>query len=512
MVCCGEAGKERGAQVVKHEAVSGLLLDERNPRFRDQVTGQDEAVTALLIDAAEKLVNLAQDIATEGSLNPTELPVAVEEDGELIVIEGNRRLAALKLLRNPTLAATAEVELGLPLVKRFKTLQNIGYGPDSIDIFQADSREAARHWIELRHTGENAGVGVIGWKSWQTNNYRRRRGSQADRATMFCEAVEVDFPSDTELLSDVVTVRRNRLTTLGRLVADPNVRRDFGFQFGDDHILFDYETDDLRSGLSRIFSDLSAKSGGISVTDIKSKEQRLKYISGCSDVLPNRANRLSTPRHPGAHPEPGGIDGNGGGGSASTGWSTSDSASTPRHSEEANKNAPSSDGAQKPGAGVSGRGGHERTPSLENVIFKSLKMPHLSARIRELLGMAQKINIVDAAPVSGILVRVLLELTVTEAITCGVVTGVKESDSLKKKVRYALLTLDPNCDNPTKRNKALEMAWTRTQDRDALAVQSLNAFVHNIYGHAAPSEVRVLSQTFRPVLEGLNRLIGSYKK
>lgn len=500
--------------MVINEAVSGLLLDERNPRFREQVNGQDEAVTALLLDAADKLVSLAQDIATEGSLNPTELPVVVEEDGELVVIEGNRRLAALKLLRNPDLAATAAAELGTPLVKKFRTLQQVGVGPDSIDAFQAENREAARHWIELRHTGENDGVGVIGWKSWQTNNYRRRRGSQADRATLFCEAVEADFSGETQLLSDVAAVRRTRLTTLGRLVTDPDVRRDFGFQFGEDEVLFDYETDDLRSGVSRIFSDLSARTGGVSVTDIKSKDQRLKYVADRSDVLPNRANRLSAPRRPGEHPKPddSGEDGDNGIGTADDTGGTSGTGTGTGSGPGTGGNGTSGGGKPNNGGGTSGNGRGGKTPPPENVIFKSLKMPHLSPRIRELLSMAQKVNIVDAAPVSGILVRVLLELTVTEAIARGVVTGATENDSLKKKVRQALLALDPECHNSFKRDKSLEMAWTRTQDGDALAVQSLNAFVHNIHGNAAPTEVRVLSLTFRPVLEGLNELIGSSTK
>lgn len=500
--------------MVINEAVSGLLLDERNPRFREQVNGQDEAVTALLLDAADKLVSLAQDIATEGSLNPTELPVVVEEDGELVVIEGNRRLAALKLLRNPDLAATAAAELGTPLVKKFRTLQQVGVGPDSIDAFQAENREAARHWIELRHTGENDGVGVIGWKSWQTNNYRRRRGSQADRATLFCEAVEADFSGETQLLSDVAAVRRTRLTTLGRLVTDPDVRRDFGFQFGEDEVLFDYETDDLRSGVSRIFSDLSARTGGVSVTDIKSKDQRLKYVADRSDVLPNRANRLSAPRRPGEHPKPddSGEDGDNDIGTADDTGGTSGTGTGTGSGPGTGGNGTSGGGKPNNGGGTSGNGRGGKTPPPENVIFKSLKMPHLSPRIRELLSMAQKVNIVDAAPVSGILVRVLLELTVTEAIARGVVTGATENDSLKKKVRQALLALDPECHNSFKRDKSLEMAWTRTQDGDALAVQSLNAFVHNIHGNAAPTEVRVLSLTFRPVLEGLNELIGSSTK
>ncbi|WP_147385307.1 hypothetical protein [Propionibacterium ruminifibrarum] len=498
--------------MVINEAVSGLLLDERNPRFREQVNGQDEAVTVLLLDAADKLVNLAHDIATQNSLNPTDLPVVVEEDGELVVIEGNRRLAALKLLRNPALATAAAAELDEPLVGKFKTLQQIGVGPDSIDAFQADSREAARHWIKLRHTGENDGVGVVGWKSWQTNNYRRRRGSQADRATMFCEAVEVDFPDDTELLSNVVAVRQNRLTTLGRLVADPDVRRDFGFQFDEDAVLFDYETDDLRAGVSRIFSDLALTANGVSVTDIKSKDQRRQYVADRSEVLPNRANRLSTPRRPGEKSSLDLLDENDGGTSTDVRGGVSSVGSGVGNGAGSAGNRTSTSGELNNRGGISVKGRNGKTPPPENVIFKSLKMPHLNPRIRELLDMSHKINIVDAAPVSGILVRVLLELTVTEAIACGAVTGATEGDSLKKKVRQALLTLDRNCENPSKRDKSLEMAWTRTQDGDALAVQSLNAFVHNIHGNAAPSEVRALSQTFRPVLERLDQLIGSHVK
>lgn len=106
----------------------------------------------------------------------------------------------------------------------------------------------------------------------------------------------------------------------------------------------------------------------------------------------------------------------------------------------------------------------------------------------------------------------LLELSVTEAMSAGIITKSQEQDTLKKKIRQALLALDPECHHPVKRKKELEMAWIRTQEGDALAVQSLHAFVHNIHGNAAPSEVRSLSKTFRPVLQGIDELIGSNKK
>lgn len=491
--------------MIVNEAVSGLLLDERNPRFEDPVNGQDEAVTALLLDAPQKLVNLAQDIANQDSLNPTELTVVVEEDDDLIVIEGNRRLAALKLLRNPDLAAPAGQGLGIDLVKKFKTLHKVGVGPDTIDVYQADSRETARHWLELRHTGENDGVGVLGWESWQTNNYRRRRGSQADRATLFCEAVEADFSKDASLLADVSTVRRDRLTTLGRLVGDPEVRRDFGFLYSGDEVLFEYETDDLRPGVSRIFRDLALRPGGITVTDIKTKAQRGSYVSERSSVLPDRATKLPHPRKPGEHPQS-----DGGANADSHDSSGSESAEENGQGAGGTKSTSKNNDSSTSGQTENSKDGKTKTPPPENVIFKSLKLPNVNVRIRDLLKMAQQVNINDAAPVCGVLLRVLVELVVTEAIQVGAVPG-QESDKLKKKLRSALLSLDPSCENPFKRDKMLEMAWTRTQDNDGLAVQTLNAFVHNVHGNAAPAETRALSLTFRPLLEGLNQLMGNKK-
>lgn len=100
-----------------------------------------------------------------------------------------------------------------------------------------------------------------------------------------------------------------------------------------------------------------------------------------------------------------------------------------------------------------------------------------------------------------------MELVVTDAIAAGAVQG-KEGDTLKKKIRTGLLALDPECENPMKRDKTLEMAWTRSQDADGMAVQSLHAFVHNVYGDPTASEVRALSMTFRVFLERLDQLIA----
>src|SRR4051794_35249026 len=109
--------------------VTGLLLDENNPRFGEPASSQREALNKLLTAAPQKLLRLAEDIAAE-SINPTELPVVVEEGGGLVVVEGNRRLAALKLLRKPDHADDPG------LAARVQKIAQTGVGPDTVFCYQ----------------------------------------------------------------------------------------------------------------------------------------------------------------------------------------------------------------------------------------------------------------------------------------------------------------------------------------------------------------------------------------
>jgi hypothetical protein len=78
--------------------VSELLFDAKNPRLTDEAgdfSSQDEIFTVLWRDFA--VDELVSSIAANGYF-PHEPLFAVEEDSKLVVIEGNRRLAALKAL------------------------------------------------------------------------------------------------------------------------------------------------------------------------------------------------------------------------------------------------------------------------------------------------------------------------------------------------------------------------------------------------------------------------------
>src|SRR5271157_3525877 len=87
-----------------------LLLDLENPRI-SRATGQREALQKIIEDQDLKLVVLAESIVTDG-LNPMDRWLVIKsatERGKYIVLEGNRRLATIKLLYNRAVLNDLEV-------------------------------------------------------------------------------------------------------------------------------------------------------------------------------------------------------------------------------------------------------------------------------------------------------------------------------------------------------------------------------------------------------------------
>lgn len=159
------------SQRIQAIALENLLVDLFNPRHVPQ-SSQRETIATIALEQGVKLANLAEDIADKG-LNPSELPLVVETEnkGVYTVVEGNRRVAALKLATSPQLLAS----IGLPknLAERFKSLQsNINASfPQQVNCAVL-SREDANHWILLKHTGENEGIGVVGWDGRARQRFR----------------------------------------------------------------------------------------------------------------------------------------------------------------------------------------------------------------------------------------------------------------------------------------------------------------------------------------------------
>ena len=134
-------------------SVERLRLDRRNPRLiGGDEEASDEAIIARLYLAAD-LGELLQSIAANGYMDIEPLVVMGDlsaENGDLTVLEGNRRLAALRLLREPDLArriwASERVRIPVPSI-----FESLAATLDEVSVYPVANRERARSFIGFKH-------------------------------------------------------------------------------------------------------------------------------------------------------------------------------------------------------------------------------------------------------------------------------------------------------------------------------------------------------------------------
>lgn len=121
------------------ENPKNLKLDLRNPRSPDGAFDSEEDVLAYLVDHAD-VDELIQAILSSGWHDYESLIVLSDEN---VVLEGNRRLAALRILADPELRARLKIELNEPVGPAAL--------PDAVRIRRVASRRDARDYIGFKH-------------------------------------------------------------------------------------------------------------------------------------------------------------------------------------------------------------------------------------------------------------------------------------------------------------------------------------------------------------------------
>jgi len=137
-------------------SVANLHLDAKNPRLGRDITNRSPRDIIDYLFKNNKAMEVAKSIATRGYF-PNEPLLAIRKDDGLVVIEGNRRLAALKALHNPDLLEGSEQRKIQGLVRQIQDISAISKVPVTV----APSRRATDSQIVGRHIG----TPVIAWRS-----------------------------------------------------------------------------------------------------------------------------------------------------------------------------------------------------------------------------------------------------------------------------------------------------------------------------------------------------------
>ena len=256
--------------------IDQLILDLRNPRIRE-AANQHEAMQQIIDEQDHKLANLAEHIVDNNSLNPMDrlLVLKKDPDGKYVVLEGNRRALALKLLSNP--AALSGLQVRSALQRRFEALAarfdktNV----EPLACYEVETRAEGTTWIELRHKGEDEGRGIVGWSTEAISRFKGR--DPALQALDFVRQHSALTENQKKSLAE-----KFPLSTLDQLLSTPAVRARIGVEIKDDKLLTALTADEAIKPLKRIVLDLAEKN--INVTQLKSVKQQSDYIASIAPV------------------------------------------------------------------------------------------------------------------------------------------------------------------------------------------------------------------------------------
>ncbi|MBS7461122.1 hypothetical protein [Pseudomonas syringae] len=491
-------------------ALDKIKLDQENVRFGNDIAqNQREAIKLMLADPddAKKILRLAEHIVEHG-LDPTELQlVTSDEDGNFIVLEGNRRLTALKLLQRPDLCPTDRGYKGF-----LKAHNNLADGvPESLQCSVVSSRAAGDIWVELKHTGENRGIGRVGWDSDIRDERRARQtgiesiGRQLrnminDNQHIFTQKAALDC-----LEVDVTTLTRLFSSTIGQNF----------FRLKVENKILTPQLPLVHIAPSVEFMLDMFVSHGYNVNDVRADPDRIKTLGHIPpEILPDNLAELSKGKPPASEVGGDGNKGKNGGESHSDGGQ--DSGTTKGSSTGGSE-------AEKPEDGGNTKPDPQKDPSTrakpQSRARKyllpwsfSIKNTRINAIYRELRTV---LKVDDCPNATAITFRVFLETTCDEFIkikkdagtpilrwdTNAEIRGGVGGDKLSLKVQAVIKLLETEKLVATGAAKAI---FKRAGSYDQPgSIDHFNLFVHSAHGAPVPSELKDIAEEYRPMLEAI---------
>ncbi len=273
--------------------ISQLLVDTQNPRLPEMQSSQDDAIRMMIKTQGSKVFALAQHLANNGT-NPASLPIAIpvsENEKLYYMLDGNRRLTALRLLERPELI---DGIIDGPVSQKIKEL-SLKYKSRPISELECvvfSSREQADPWVQLIHRGESQGAGLVEWDGQVAARYDERRGIGDKKAAVALQLL--DLMKNHEELSQKTREKIENgkfpITSLTRLLGTPYVRKKMGLDIRKGVI--DYFDEKITRSLVRVIEDLGTEY--ITVSDIKRVDQRIEYIDRLFDPRPIESSRTSS--------------------------------------------------------------------------------------------------------------------------------------------------------------------------------------------------------------------------
>ncbi len=437
-------------------------------------------------------IDMLRDIVSQGKLNPSEFPIVTRENGKLVVLEGNRRLTALKLWRDPSVLDSSSA-LAEKYGKRVeRAVLSSRYSPiETIFVHEVSSRNEARHWIAIKHESGQGGRATSRWNALMQESFTAEEDPAKRPVTLaFVDFVQETWPEDSTLKESLNSCL-SRYTNLQRVIKKPLVRDYLGLSFEHGSIIPLYPKDALLPLVRRLIEDLAREksSSGDSWSRIFNlNKDAKKYFEETPELfaknlapklkqpLPESANNRST-----AQPQSSNIR------------TTSEPPRKASHSQELPPSTNSGQGDFFPDLPQS----QKRRKVAARYIFRGVPTDFFPDRLGDLIRQTSQLPVDDYHEVLAGLIRQIVDLT-----TAWYLEKYKPNSggTIEARVRKVILLVDPDAENLPKKVEE----WTELQKllREANKDngQALQLGVHSWRLSNSPNEVYTRASLWTPLL------------
>ncbi len=493
----------------RNRSIRRLHLDLLNPRLgRPEVTTENEATRRLLNDFGLKIVALARSIAEHG-LNPTESWAIVEEDDRYVVLEGNRRLVACRLLEKPERAPDKDLRRTFERIRRGATIGE-GYLRPSCVMFAR--RADARYWIHLKHHGAGSGEGTAAWGPEMVYLDQIANGSPPVEWNEFWYWLEKTYRSDQRLAALIQQARREQYTLMER-VYDWKIKEllGAGFDQSGKKIRIGVDADKTRPFIEELLHGMlrqqpkgeAGASGARGPVVISSRT--LNARDSASDLLGNLwqstigdADVTITATTGDDHNEP----------DEAPQAPTSTEGPAPRGGARAQASA--EPGRKSTPSRAAAPHARNRTRKRDTHLYADVSHSNMPQRLAHLLKECAKLEIRSNPEIAAVMARVAVELAIDALIEHRNLTTKKGSKQLFDKIAAVLRHFDPHLDDKTPDRPDLAGTWTavRTDDASGHFVRDLNSCVHSYQFTATTEVAERANRLFTPLLNSINEELG----
>jgi len=206
-------------------AIKNLSLWDENARFSDQYFNlPEEDLLEYFLSPKFQVSKLAGEIEKDFDLPQLEKLIVWRFNDRNIVLEGNRRIAAYKLMADPT-PAGHDSKFG-------KIGTKIGVTEDfAVECLVTDDLEEGYRFIERKHLNNN---NEVAWGSAEVAHHKERRGKAGEKELLRVGITKIVNSLDIANELKEAVLGPGYVTTFWRLIGQTPAYQFFGFSFDDD--------------------------------------------------------------------------------------------------------------------------------------------------------------------------------------------------------------------------------------------------------------------------------------